>query len=92
MATVSDLETSVVELLAKFESVGNKRWLTIKGAAKHVSLSVESLRRFVAEGKLTSYYPTPGKILIDCRELDAFIASSNRKSGRRKNSRKKVTS
>ena len=55
------------------------RWLTVDGAAKHSSLSVESIRRLLAAGKLTAHRPVRGRILIDPFELDSIISTATKK-------------
>ena len=51
------------------ESTG--RFLSIASAARYADLSVESVRRLIAAGKLTALRPVKGKVLVDRRELDS---------------------
>ena len=50
-----------------------RRFFGIGGAATYASLSKESIRRLLAAGKLTALRPVRGRVVIDRRELDAFI-------------------
>lgn len=61
-----------------------KRFLSVKGAAEYSSLSEDSIRQMVNEGKLTAHRPRAGKVLIDRRQLDRVILSSTKepKNGR----------
>jgi excisionase family DNA binding protein len=82
------LDEDLVERIAdavvarlRTESVApiDPRWLSVEQAANYAALSVESLRRLLAAGKLTAYRPRPGRVLIDRRELDALILGSTRR-------------
>jgi excisionase family DNA binding protein len=53
-----------------------KRFLAPITAAARVDVSVSTIRRWLTEGRLKSYRPSPGKVLIDAAELDALILSS----------------
>lgn len=55
------------------------RWLSLTDAAEYTSLSIESLRRLMAAGKIQPRRPVRGKVILDRLELDAFIASSTAK-------------
>jgi hypothetical protein len=52
------------------------RWLTVKKAAQHTSLSERSIRRLVSADRVTPRRPVRGVILIDRHELDGVIAAS----------------
>jgi excisionase family DNA binding protein len=70
------------ELLEKLSAIldrarnSDRRFLSVPHAAKYTDLSVASIRRLLAAGKLTAMRPVRGKILIDVRELDATILGS----------------
>ena len=65
---------------SKLDCLGNStpRWLTIKGAAAHSSLSEESIRRMLSSGKLAAHRPVKGRILIDKNELDNVISTATK--------------
>ncbi|MGE0609533.1 MAG: helix-turn-helix domain-containing protein [Pirellulales bacterium] len=52
------------------------RWLSIDRAADYSSLSVASIRRLLAGGKLVARRPVRGRVVIDRLELDSFVAGS----------------
>ncbi len=54
-----------------------RRFFTVDGGASYTSLSVESIRRMIACGKLTAYRPVKRRILIDRHQLDAVVLSSD---------------
>ncbi|GEM_PF-4645494 len=47
-------------------------YIPLATARRRSGISVKSLRRLIADGKLRGYRPT-WKLLIDVEELDAFI-------------------
>lgn len=53
------------------------RFLTIETAALHVGLSISSIRRLLAAGRITALRPIRGRVLIDRLELEAFVLSSS---------------
>ncbi len=53
-----------------------RKYATLAEAAVHVGLSVTSLRRMLAAGRLTAYRPVPGRVLVSIEELHAEIESS----------------
>ncbi len=61
-------------------------WLSIRDAAAITSLSVKTIRRMLASGKLTSYRPTPGCVRIARAELDSLMRASANARPRRKQS------
>lgn len=73
--TLADLAVRL-DLLAEAIAAPPKRWLGVAGSAEYSDLSVESIRRLVASGRLTAHRPLKGKILIDRLELDALILGS----------------
>jgi hypothetical protein len=62
----------------------NARWLPLDRARDYGGLSVPSLRRLIASGKLTAHRPVKGRVLIDRFELDTLIggATSTPRKGR----------
>ena len=52
------------------------RFLGVVAAAVRVSVSTETIRRWVRAGRLTAHRPIGEKILIDLHELDALILAS----------------
>jgi excisionase family DNA binding protein len=52
------------------------RYLSVLQAARYAGLSADSIRNLLAGGKLKALRPVPGRVLIDRRELDAFILGS----------------
>jgi excisionase family DNA binding protein len=70
---VESLHEKLDSLLA---DPGRQRWLSAEEAANYSRLSVESIRRLLSGGKLTSHRPVRGRVLVDRLELDALIQSS----------------
>lgn len=60
--------------------LGEKRWLSLRESSAWSGLSVRTLFRLLAEGRLTGHRPETKRVLIDRYELDTFME----KSGRRK--------
>lgn len=61
--------------LVKEGQKANKGFMSLKTAAQYSDLSVESIRRLCDSGKLTKLRPVKGKIVVDRKELDAYIRS-----------------
>ena len=74
--------------MMQVEVVTRRRWLSVEAGANYSTLSEETLRRLLAEGKLTAHRPVPGRVLIDREELDDFLAASANAPA--KNSRAKL--
>ena len=55
--------------------LSSKGFLNLQHAAEYCDLSEESLRRLCNSRKLTALRPVKGRILIDRKELDAYIRS-----------------
>lgn len=53
-----------------------RRFLSIATAAAYADVSKESVRRLVNSGKLKAFRPVRGKVLIDRRELEAYVLGS----------------
>jgi excisionase family DNA binding protein len=51
-------------------------WLSVHDAAIYSGLSMKTIRRLLASGKLTAHRPVRGRILICRNELDSLIRSS----------------
>ncbi|MGV0720564.1 helix-turn-helix domain-containing protein [Mycolicibacterium elephantis] len=49
---------------------GQRRWSSLKGAAKHAGVSVNSIRAYIEDGRLTAYRLGPKLVRIDLDELD----------------------
>ena len=81
--SLRDILTRIVKLLDSLQSQSNKLplsskgFLSIKHAAEYSDLSEKSLRRLCKSGKLTELRPVSGKIVIDRKELEAYIRSCN---------------
>lgn len=71
-------------LLAVKQPVDAPRFLSVERAADYCSLSVESIRRLLASGKLTPLHPVRGRVVLDRNQLDAYVlgADSRPRTGR----------
>lgn len=67
-----DLES----LLARLIDQAGQRWLPLDRAAEYSGLSIVTLRRLIAAGKLKPRRPVKGKVLVDRVELHSLIDSS----------------
>jgi excisionase family DNA binding protein len=65
-----------LDLLIHETRQANQRFLGVADAAGLAGLSIESIRRLLAAGKLTALRPVRGKILIDRRELESMVLNS----------------
>jgi hypothetical protein len=80
--TDSGLQQRIEELHQKVDRLleqhchAHARFLGIVGASRRANLSPESIRRLIAGGRLTAYRPVKGRVVIDVRELDAFVLGS----------------
>jgi len=54
----------------------SKRYAKIEECSEYSGLSVRTLHRMVADGRLTGYRPIAGRLLIDLHELDAFVRAA----------------
>ena len=66
-----------------------KKYVTVAAAAEFTGLSVATIRNLIAMHELTGYRPVPGRIVLDLREVDAFVRlsigrRSTRGSGKRR--------
>ena len=52
------------------------RWMTFEVASRYCSLSIKTLRRAVASGKVSGHRLAAGRILIDKRQLDSAISAA----------------
>ena len=79
--SLNSILTRLSELLDSIQSqadkapLSSKGFLSIKHAAEYSDLSEETVRRLCKSGKLTELRPVRGKILIDRKQLDAYIRS-----------------
>jgi excisionase family DNA binding protein len=53
--------------------------VTVDEAAARLRISRRSVYRLIGEGKLRPVHPTPGRTLLTSREVDAYIASLDRR-------------
>ena len=53
------------------------RWLPIPSSARYTGLSVGSIRRLLAAGKLTAFRPVRGRVVLDRYELDSYVLGCN---------------
>ena len=61
----------------------SQRYVTYPQASAYSGLSERSLRRLAARGELAVYRPVPGRVVLDLRQLDAFIRSTGNRCIRR---------
>jgi excisionase family DNA binding protein len=73
--TLESLAGRLDELLVRIDAP-QQRFLSVERAATYSDLSVGSVRRLIASGKLTALRPVRGKVLINKHELDAFVLSA----------------
>lgn len=59
-------------------------FMSFEEAEQYSSLSVKTLRRLAAAGKLVAYRPVRGRCLLDRAELSAFIRSTANARPRRR--------
>jgi len=52
------------------------RWLTVDAAASYSGLSVKTIRRLLAGGRLTAHRPVRGRVIVDRRQVDALLEGS----------------
>lgn len=50
--------------------------ISIQQAANHVGVHTKTIRRWIADGKLTSYRPSARVIRLDLAELEELINST----------------
>lgn len=50
-----------------------KKYATVAEAVRWSGLTERTIRRMMAEKKLSTHRPTPGRVLIDLDELDKVI-------------------
>jgi excisionase family DNA binding protein len=55
-----------------------QRFLTLRGVAAELGMSVESVRDWVLAGKLKGYRPGGKQILISRAELEQFLEASTK--------------
>lgn len=72
---LESLAAEVRELRARLDQPP-QRYFGVDAAATYSDLSAETIRRFLAGGKLTPLRPCKGRVLIDKQQLDGLILSS----------------
>lgn len=68
--------TKRTELLQ--QQVERRRYETMQAAAERTSLSVRSIRRYIAEGRLTGYRVGQRTIRLDPDEVDALFTPTTK--------------
>jgi excisionase family DNA binding protein len=53
--------------------------LTVDEASARLRVSRRTFYRLVGEGRIRVVHPTPGRTLVTSRELDAYVASLERR-------------
>lgn len=52
-----------------------RRLLTLHEAARYLTLGVRTVKALVAAGKIPVVRPSPRRVAIDVRDLEAYVAS-----------------
>jgi excisionase family DNA binding protein len=52
-----------------------RRLLTLQEAADYLTLGVRTVKSLVAAGKIPVVRPSPRRVAIDVRDLEAYVAS-----------------
>jgi excisionase family DNA binding protein len=77
------LADAIADRLAeRLAALATKRYLSVAEAAAYSSLSPDSVRSLLASNKLTGLHPVGGRVVIDKRELDAFLQASTKRPRR----------
>jgi len=74
---MADLDTIIQKLdvlLARDSTI--RRFLPVGDAARYAGVSVESIRRMLANGQLTQLRPVPGRVVVDREQLDSAILAT----------------
>ena len=53
----------------------NTRWMKVKDISKHIPLSDKTIRKLIREGKIKSFKPDYGPILVRPEDVDEYIES-----------------
>jgi len=78
LTTLLEQVRDLLQSQANKVGFANKSFLTVQHAAEYSDLSPESIRRLVQAGKLTALRPVKGRIVIERKELDAYIRSCHK--------------
>lgn len=60
------------------KQVERRRYETMQAAAERTSLSVRTIRRYIAEGRLTGYRVNQRTIRLDPAEVDALFTATTK--------------
>jgi excisionase family DNA binding protein len=74
--TLETLSAKLDAILARGQHEA-PRFLSVERAAAYTSLSVESVRRLLAAGRLTALRPIKGRIVVDRNQLDAYVLGAD---------------
>lgn len=55
-------------------------WLTVAEAAVRLRISVRSTWTLIRSGRLRTVHPVPGRTLLAVKEVEAFMASVERRN------------
>ena len=55
--------------------------LSAKDVAERLGVSIRTVRVLMASGAIATVRPTPGRVKVDKRDLDAYIASCRKPAG-----------
>lgn len=84
---LTDIRESLAAIKAAVERPGvspaSARWLDQAGAEAYLHVSGETIRQWVAGGKLKVFRPCRGRVLYDRRDLDALVESTEGKELRK---------
>lgn len=64
--------------VAKKRSISTElvRFVAPVDAARYAGVSLPTIRRMLADGRLTPYRPSPRRVVVDLQQIDAFILST----------------
>ncbi len=74
MSSLGAISGKLDLLLAK--NGDGPKYLGVEAAAGYLSISVESVRRLIAAGRLKSFKPTPGRLVVRRQDLDKLVLNS----------------
>lgn len=71
-------------IIARLEEIKTltKTWFNTQEAADYAGCKVDTLRRYMYDGKLAYSKPTGGKVFISKKDLDEFLSSKRTPSQR----------
>ena len=83
-ATLDTIAATLGKLLDRSQAPP-QRFLRVSQAAEYAGVAVKTIRRLLATGRLHTYRPVRGRVVIDRQELDQLIlTSANARPRRRK--------